>query len=226
MWGLGVEEDKAPLKAGDLAEFRRRLKSSFGSAEFLEEGETCSVAEGATCLICTTLLDGYGKIVRRCRVEAHPCEGSTCVCQPQICNACYTETLWKSLRSQKGLGRYRAACPACRAEFCHFDLIKVVLPPKPQNVAVQPRPFRYSLPRRVADEAAEREQVALYVGRTLEQLEKDESLAARVRRFALRDENRAPVVLEGLTSNERKEVHALAESFGLGHESSGEGEAP
>ena len=79
---MDMEQEQKTLKVKTADEFRKRMKSSFGS-QFVEEAQ-----EGGTgcCLICTNELElGYGRIVRKCLVSEYPCSSSVCQCAPLVC---------------------------------------------------------------------------------------------------------------------------------------------
>ena len=134
MWG--VEEEKS-LIVKDEAEFRNRLKKSFSAGESSE----IFVASQECLICCESLTVGRARLVRKCLASAHPCSGHACDCSVTYCESCLVSLLWKSPRSHKGLGRYRAGCPFCKAEFCHFDVARVVFEGKPKAVS------RLALPR-------------------------------------------------------------------------------
>ena len=221
MWGFEQQaEERKTLQCTTFDEFKRRLKTSFGSGEFLE---TAPTETASSCLVCTAeLTEGYGKIVRKCLVSDFPCSGSMCVCPvPQICHACFVETLWKSPRSQKSLGRFRASCPACRADYCHYD-VGSVRREAPEILRVKKAPVRHVLLRRAADTKLEEERLHNYVA------SQSDNLMGRIWVFAFEAGSKndsASLVLTKLSNEERKAVHSLAESLGLTHESSGDKDA-
>jgi hypothetical protein len=138
------------------------------------------------------------------------------------CESCLISLLWKSPKSHKGLGRYRANCPFCKAEFCHFDVARVVFEGKPKPAS------RLALVRVCG--AEERDGI--------KKLMQDSGEENVVLRFAMSDLQKMEVTM---SSTERKQAHQvrfflmvilffgltwnqLAEELGLGHESTGEGE--
>mmetsp|Transcript_16218 Transcript_16218/g.63242 ORF Transcript_16218/g.63242 Transcript_16218/m.63242 type:complete len:106 (+) Transcript_16218:77-394(+) len=80
------------------------------------------------CMICD---DGPADGLlgsRLCLVSPYPCEGHQCRCTERLaCIRCLVKFLWEKTNSVlKQQGRYRAACPFCKAEYCHMDLVHVV----------------------------------------------------------------------------------------------------
>jgi hypothetical protein len=201
-----IEEERV-LVCKDEKEFRNRLKKSFSA------GETSEPFSSQQCLICCNdLKSSRAKIARKCLMSAHPCGGHACECAVSYCENCLVSLLWKSPRSHKGLGRYRAGCPFCKAEFCHFDVARVVFQATPSKKESK---IRVSLMRVCDDE--ERAGVVAF----LSEFNKGEGVENVVQRFAASATERLEVTF---SSTERKLAHQLAEELGLGHESVGEGE--
>lgn len=113
-----------------------------------------------------------------------------CDCSASFCENCLVSLLWKSPRSHKGLGRYRSNCPNCKAEFCHFDVARVVFSGKPKPVS------RLALARMCSPE--EREEIKMQI-----QKSGDENV---VLRFAVGDLQRLEV---SMSSAERKHAHQV-----------------
>lgn len=140
--------------------------------------------------------------------------------------------LWKSPRSQPGLGRFRASCPACNGEFCHYgntrdhvrigarelidsDVLEYIVPDIIMAVA-EPRPVRsrHSLRRQCNDteraraERWHKERAAPPDGPGLEDT---------IRRFALTVDGPQEMPLPKLSGAERAIAHKVAEALGLEH---------
>jgi hypothetical protein len=118
---------------------------------------------------------------------------------------------------QKHLGRFRANCPFCKAEFCHFDVGFVMYEGRAPRAKDEDGPRRVELERVCS--SAERDAARCHAQSLLEG--ETSPLERLVRGFMLSDETSREVVLGG---EERKEVHRIAEAQGVGHESRGEGE--
>jgi hypothetical protein len=94
-----------------------------------------------TCLICSDEMEASVEISRKCQCSQYPCEGHTCECSSKnaypSCFNCLSTHLWEK-SSAKFIGRFRAKCPFCKAEFCSNDLIFIPLKtekkPKKQSV--------------------------------------------------------------------------------------------
>ncbi len=118
--------------------------------------------------------------------------------------------------SQKQLGRFRANCAFCKAEFCHYDVGAVVFAGSGGPAKGSNHVSRLALARVCG--AREREAL-LEFGK--EAVLRAGPLERLVREFALSGEEQREA---SLNSEERKEVHRIAEALGLGHDSSGQGE--
>ena len=212
-------------------EFLRRLKKSFGSFVVEEETEN---AEESTCMICCDSVKEKASLARKCLTTAFPCQGHSCSCSDmQICYGCYVETLWKSPRSQKGLGRFRASCPGCRAEYCQFDICYIEVKKKKNSnnskkldTAAKSNANAKSTFKnrtklvRVFSSLEEAGDIEAFKKRQME-APTDDKLEALIRSFLFGDNEE--LALPGLSNEERKVVHRLAEEAGIGHESKGEG---
>lgn len=130
--------------------------------------------------------------------------------------------LWKSPRSQPTLGRFRATCPTCKGEFCHYDVVELrgAVP----EVFTRPVVTRHAMPR-VALEA-ERVSVREWLQqRHLGAPAKagaGAGVEAVVRQFFV-DADRKEMSLPNLSAAERAIAHRVADDLGLEHVSKGEG---
>jgi len=74
------------------------------------------------CIVCfENIADSV--LHRNCSDRHYKCEDTECNCGPIICKSCLTHHFW--VQSENGKKSY-ARCPHCRAEFCMYDIHKVV----------------------------------------------------------------------------------------------------
>lgn len=225
MWAVEDDADSKCLKAKSLSEFRERLKSSFGSSLRVEEPVALS------CLVCCEPISRGAKLSRKCLKAAFPCSGARCSCaERSVCYDCYSELLWKSPRSQAKLGRFRATCPACRAEYCHYDVVELVGKPvravlwcavfspflrlKAPVAVARPVQTRHAMERVCLD--AEKQAIEEFARRAPAPPPDDAmGVEAAILRFRVGEEKE--LALRGLTGAQRAVAHKVAESLGLEH---------
>jgi hypothetical protein len=118
-------EEKLMDRFASLEEFSKHLSRVSLTEQWITPPPTSE-----TCIICSEIPGiGFGKLRRRCQCESYPCEGHTCDCIDKfICTDCLISHLWKSSNG-RDIGRFRAKCPFCQAEYCHNDLVRMIVKP-------------------------------------------------------------------------------------------------
>jgi len=103
-----------------------------------------------SCVICSEKVELNIQLIRRCHCESSPCSGHACTCNTNgaalvhcCCATCLVQHLFASSNSSmKKLGRFRAKCPTCKAEYCSHDFVLVQQPAAPaKNSATRKKSY-------------------------------------------------------------------------------------
>lgn len=179
----------------------------------------------------------FSRLARKCLRTQAPCGGHTCSCALlQVCYDCLVEALFVSPKSQRALGRWRANCAFCKAEYCHWDVVLVREDAKKKNQQQQKQKTKGGANNSKPNVGGggggkndrllflQRQGTPEYLDTVRKWVSEDDSLVARVHRFAFTGAVDAQLRLPAeLSTEDRRMCHAIAEALGLTHESVGEG---
>jgi hypothetical protein len=76
MWSVDEDDNKMLTDVTSLDEFRKRLKSSFGTTFVTDDAP-----QARTCIVCCENIGKPAMLSRRCSKSAFPCSGSSCSCK-------------------------------------------------------------------------------------------------------------------------------------------------